>query len=405
MTTIARGISKKVAYKKETPGAWGVLNGATGSKYLRRVTSSFNLTKEVLESNEIRTDYQVADARHGVRTVDGSLSGELSPTSYADFMASALARDFTTGGTATGIEVTIAASGVFYTVTRTAGSWITDGFFVGNVVALTGAGLNAANAGNNMLVASMTATVLTVVALTGTPLVAEGPITPVGATALGKQTFTPKTAHTDDSYTFEEWYSDIAQSEVYTGNKVGKMDVKLPSTGLVTIDFGFKGKDRAQTGTSQYFTTPTASGTDGIFSAVAGAMVVDGVPVALITSLDFSLDRGNEAANVVGSNVAAAIFNGRVKVTGNFSTYFQDAVFRDYFDNEQTVSLVVALSTGEEKNADVVAFAMPKVLPNSSTRDDKEMGLMQSHSFQALLNDDTTGGKIETTLFVQDTSL
>ena len=35
--TIAKGVAKKVAYKKESPGQWGVLPGATGAKYLRRV--------------------------------------------------------------------------------------------------------------------------------------------------------------------------------------------------------------------------------------------------------------------------------------------------------------------------------------------------------------------------------
>jgi hypothetical protein len=29
--------------------------------------------------------------------------------------------------------------------------------------------------------------------------------------------------------------------------------------------------------------------------------------------------------------------------------YFQDAVFRDYFDDEAKISIIVALTTGEEK--------------------------------------------------------
>ena len=126
--TIAKGVAKKVAYKKEAPGQWGVLPGAAGAKYLRRVTATFNLTKEAYESNEIRTDYQVADMRHGIRSVDGSLNGELSPGSYADFMASVLARDFTAGSSATGLSVTIAASGVFYTIARATGDWLADDF-------------------------------------------------------------------------------------------------------------------------------------------------------------------------------------------------------------------------------------------------------------------------------------
>lgn len=402
---IAKGVSKRVAYKKEGASTWGTPAGPTGSKYIRRVTSNFNLTKETYESAEIRTDYQVADFRHGIRSVDGSINGELSPGAYADFMASALARDFTAVTPIAGVSVTIAASGTFFTVTRSAGSWLADGITIGNVLALTGAGLNVDNASNNLLVVALSATVATVQVLSGTPLIAEGPITPVGVAVRGKVTYAPETAHTDDSYTFEEFYADISQSEVYTGNKVGSVAVTLPTTGLVTTDITFMGKDRPLKNTTQYFTTPAAAGTSGIFASVSGALVVNGQAVGLITSLDFTTDRGLEGANVVGQNTMAQVFTGRIRVTGNFSTYFQDAIFRDYFDNESTISLVVALSTGVEKNADVVTFTIPKIKVGSADKADAEMGIIQSHSFQALLNTVTTGGLAPTTLAINDTSL
>lgn len=401
--TIAKGVAKKVAFKKET--TWGTIAGATDAKYLRRVTADFNLTKEQIESQEINPTFQVSDMRHGVRSAEGSLNGELAPGSYDEFMASVVAKNFAAGGTAAAAGVTIAASGAFFTITRTAGDWLTDGFKVGTVVAMTGAGLNAANAGNNVLIASMSATVLTVVAISGTALVAEGPITPVAVATRGKVTYAPLTGHTDDSYTIEEWYSDIAQSEVYTGMKVGSMAIQLPTTGLVTCDFSFMGKNLDQTGTSQYFTTPTAVGTEGIFASVSGALVVNGTPVALITAMDFTVERGLEAANVVGSNFAADIFTGRILVNGNMSTYFQDGVFRGYFDDEAVITVVAALSTGEEKNADVIAFTMPRVKVGSATKSDSELGIIQAHSFQALLNSTTTSGLEATTIQIQDTSL
>lgn len=401
--TIAKGVSKKVGYKKES--AWGTLAGDTGAKYLRRVTANFNLTKETYESAEIRTDYQVADMRHGVRSAEGSLNGELSPNTYSDFMQSVVARDFSAGGATTGASITVATSGVFFTITRAAGSWLTDGFYVGNVIRLAGAGFNTANVANNLLIVSMTALVLTVRVLSSTPLVAEGPIAAADAAVVGKLTYAPLTGHTDDSYTIEEWYSDIAQSEVYTGMKVGTMNIQLPATGLVTCDFSFMGKNLEQKGTSQYFTSPTAAGTTGIFASVSGAMVVNGQPVALITSMDFNVERGLEAANVIGSNFAADVFTGRIRVSGNFSTYFQDGVFRDYFDSEAKISLVVALSTGVEKNADVVAFSFPLVKVGSATKADGEMGIVQDHSFTALLNPTTSAGLIGSTLMIQDTAV
>jgi len=399
---IAKGVNKRVTYLAES--TWGTPAGATGAKVLRRVTSNFNLKKDTISSNELRTDYQVADMRHGIRSVEGSLSAELSPGSYSDFFQAVVARDFTAVTAIAALSVTIAASGSLFTVTRATGSWLTDGVTVGNVLALTGAGLNIANQSNNILVVGLTALVATVAVLSATPLVAEGPIATVTATIRGKVTYAPLTGHTDRSWSIEEWYGDINQSELYVGNKVGTVAVKLPTSGLVTADFTFKGQDRSVKGTSAYHTTPTAAGTTGIFASVSGALVVNGVPVGLITAADFTIERGIEAANVVGQNVSAAMFTGTIKVTGNFSTYFQDAVFRDYFDNESIISLVLAFSTGSDKAADVMSFTIPKIKVGSAEKADAATGVIQTHSFVGLLNPVATAGLPLTTIAIQDSA-
>ncbi len=400
--TISKGTSKQVGYKKET--TWGVLAGASAGKLIRRVTANFNLTKETYESGEIRTDRQVADFRHGVRSADGSLNGELSPASYADFMGSIVGRDFTTAPVSGTASVTIAASGALYTVTRATGDFLTDGFKVGQVVRLTGAGLNVANVAKNLLIASVSSTALTVKVVNSTALVEEGPIASVTVTAIGKTTFVPSTGHTDQSYTVEEWYADIAQSEVYTGMKLNSMAVQLPATGLTTVDFGFAGKDMAQSGTSQYFTSPTVQNSNGIFAAVNGVMLVNGSPVALVTSADFSVERATENATAVGSNSVAEIFTGRIRVTGNMSVYFQDATFRGYFDSETPVSVVLTLTTDSADNSDFVTFTLPKVKLGSFTKDDGELGIVASASFQALLNDVVDAGLPATTIQIQDSA-
>ena len=400
---IGKGVAKLVGYKKET--TWGVPAGASGAKLLRRVTADFNLVKENYESNEINPSFQTIDSRHGVRSVEGSLEAELSPGTYSDFIGSILAKNFAAGGATTGASITIAASGSFFTLTRAAGSWLTDGFYVGNIIRLTGAGFAPANVGNNLLVVGLTALVATVVVLSGTTLVAEGPIASANAAVVGKQSYVPLSNHTDDSYTVEQWFSDIAQSEVYTGLKPASIALSLPSTGLVTASLSFMGKNLEQTGTTQYFTSPAATNTEGIFAAVSGAVIVNGQPVGLITSMDLSISRNQEAANVVGSNFAADIFVGRITATGSLSVYFQDAVFRNYFDKEDKISIVVALTTGEEKDAEAMSFTMGKVKINGGSKTDAELGLTQSMDFQALQNDVVAGGIIASTIMVQDTTL
>ena len=397
----ATGINKVVSYKKET--TFGTLpSPTTGGQTLRRVSSNFNLTKETYQSEEIRTDYQLVDLRHGVRSVEGSISGELSAGTYADFLASALARNWTAATPSALGSTTIASVGGTYTITRTTGSWLTDTVRVGNVIRLTG--FATANNNANLLVIALTATVATVVALNGIKLTNETVASGGTYKVQGKTTYAPTTGHTDDSYTFEEWYSDIGQSEVTVGNKVNTVGVALPATGLTTVDLSFMGQDLKQRGVSQFFTSPSAQNSNGIFAAVNGALIVNGAPVALVTGANFNINRNMTSEAVVGSNIKPEIYEGRIIVDGDFTTLYQDGTFAGYFDNETEISLVVALTANSLPNSEFMSFTIPRLKLSTDTKDDGEKGIVSSNSFQALKGNGANGFEA-TTLMIQDSTL
>lgn len=399
---IASSINKSIRYKVEA--TFGTAPGTSGAQLLRRVDSSLDLSKDTYQSNEIRTDYQIADFRHGMRKVGGNIKGELSPKTYADFMAAALRRDFAAITAITGVSVTIAGSGPTWTVTRGAGDYIAGGLKVGHVVRLSVGTLNAANINKNLLITALTTTVMTVMPLNGVALVAEGPIASTTVTAVGKVTFTPTTGHTDKSYSIEHWYNDIAQSELFTGCKVGSIDLNLPPSGMATIDMSLIGQGLT-TGTAQYYTSPTALTTTGVTAAVNGVLLVNGAAVAIVTGLSIKIDTGNQAMDgVVGSNVIPGIAAGSIKVTGQFSAYFQDATMRDYFINETAISLVAAFSCDNTATSDFIAFTLPNLKVGSATKRDSDKGIVASYDFTALFN--SAGGAAvsseQTTLVVQD---
>lgn len=397
----ARGISKVVAYKEET--TFGQLAGNTGAKQLRRVSADLTSTRESYESAEIRTDQQVADFRLGTRSVEGSLSTELSAGSYADFIQTVLARDFTAGTSQTLVDFTLAAVGLLHTLTRAAGDWTTN-FKVGDVVRISVAG-SAANQDNNLIVVGVTALVLTVRAISGTALVPEA-ITGATVTAIGKNTYVPKTGHTTRSFSVEEFYSDIGQSEVYTGVKVGTWSVTVPASGLVTSEFSLMGQGLKQTGTTQYFTSPAPAGTQPVLASVNGAILINGSATnACVTDFSFSCDKTLEASQCVGSELAEFVFEGAIRVTGSMSVYFEDGYLRDLFEKENVASLVLALSSGSAKDADVMTFVLPKVKLSSHAKQDNELGITASVDFTALLNDVATNGLPLTTIAVTDSSL
>ena len=142
-----------------------------------------------------------------------------------------------------------------------------------------------------------------------------------------------------------------------------------------------------------------------MFAAANGSVLLHGKKIALISSADFSIDRATENATVVGSNSIANIFTGRITATGSMSLYFIDGATRQLFDDEVETSVVFTLSESNANNANAISFVFPRVKIGSASRQDSELGIMQSVEFTALENAVTTTGFPATTVMIQDTSL
>lgn len=382
----AAGVFKQIAIKKET-GGYGVLPSAGGAHLLRRVDGTFNLDRDTYESNEIRSDFQAADMRQGLARVPGSLNGELSPGSYAFILGSLLKRDFAAIAAITGLSITIAAGpNNTWTLTRTAGSWLTGGVKIGHVARLTAGAFNAANINKNLFVVDMTATVLTVLVLNGSALIPEGPIATATLSIPGKTTYIPTSGHTDDSYSVEEWHSDIAQSEVYSGVKFTQAQIQLPPSGLATIGWTAAGQKLAQKGGVRYFTSPTAPSASGLTAAVNGLLNIGGKQRKVVTGLNFTINGNYSGDGVVGSNEVPFQFAGTVRVNGEFSAYFEDGELPGYFYDETEIGLHVALSTGSGAADDFVVASMSRIKVGGAAKNDGQGGIVRTYPFTALLN-------------------
>ena len=416
MCAMASGIEKKVVLAPQAIKGTCPAANLTTAQYLRRVTSSLNVTKETYQSNEMRADRQISDFRHGVQSVEGSISGELSPGTYPKLMAAILRKNFVAGVASTS-NITIAAAtttGAAGTFTRGTGSWITDGFKVGDVVRFAGF-LSPATSNNshNFLITALTATVMTGIMLDGVAVVTKTAGDPIVTTVVGKKTWTPQSGHTEDWFAIEHDYSDVDLSEVFYDLKVNSMAVKLPATGISTIEFGLMGLNYANKAAvdSPYFTSVLAASTSGVLAAVNGALYVQGTKIALLTGLDFDVAANLSSEPVVGSNVKPDIFDGRVAVKGNMTVFFEDATFRDYFLNETEVSINCVFTDKNDKAANFLAFTMPRVKVGGASKDDGEKGLVQTMPFVALFNPNGDDGTtctvntLATTLSVQDSSL
>lgn len=402
---IATGVFKKLIGKKQS--ALGTQATAASAQIFRRVTSSLNKKKAGYKSNEIRDSMQRSDFRHGVISVEGSISGELSVGTYNTLMASALRGAWAatvTSGAQTNITAA-ATTGANGTFTRASGSYLTDGFKVGMVVRWAGwATTGAPNNAHNFLITSLTALVMSGKMLDGVAVGPKAAGDSVTCTSAGKTLSIPQSGHSDDYWTFEHSYTDITQSEVFVDCVIGGFSVKLPPTGMATIDFPIMGLDMVA-GTTQYFTSPTAASTGAVLAANNGFVSVNGVELGLITNLDFNVN-GNMSAvgGVVGTNKSPDVFPGAFDIDGNMTILFQDTAQKALFLAETEVAIIAVFTGGNTAAADFVSVTFPRCKLNGGDIDDGEKGLSLTVPFVALEN--TAGGSgtnsMATTIVVQD---
>jgi hypothetical protein len=381
--TIAQGIKKAIAVKKQT--GLGVPATGSGGQVLRRETSQIMLGKDTYANNEIVQHQQDTGVTHGLRKPTAKLSGVLSPGTYSSQIASLVRAAFASISAATGVGVTIAGAGP-YTVTRGTGSYLTDGFKIGDVIRLTVGTLNAANINKNLLIINLTATIATVVVLNGSAMVAEGPISGTTITVQGKKTKAPTTGHTNEYWTIEEWQSDIAKSEQVTDAQVSKIDIGLPGTGNSTIAIDWVALDRQLNGTQQ-LTTPTAETTTPVLTAVNGVIIFQGAAVGLVTGLSLSID-GTVAplGAVVGSDYSPDTQRGRIKVSGSLTAYYQDANFSQLFDDGTVLSATIVLAADTTATSKFVGFTLPAFKFTGDSPDDGEKGIVRTFNFVAEFN-------------------
>jgi len=399
----ASGVFKQVTYKVET--TYGVMPAAGAAQAMRRVTSSLDMTKDTYQSAEMRPDFQMADFRHGLRKVAGTINGELSAKTYVDFLAAVLKKDFVAGASVTGASFTIAGSAGAWTITRAAGSWLTDGVKVGDVVRLTAGAFNPANLDKNIQVTALTATVLTGIVLNASALVAQGPITAATLAVIGKKAFTPQSNHTDKSFSIEHWHPDVPSSEVFTGLKVSKMTFTLPATGMATVAVEFVGKDVVP-GVAQYFVNPTPVTVTGTMAAVNGVVKVGNATGGTVTSATIEITAAQSSEPGIGSNTADQASTGRVIVTGQITAKFDSTSLRDAFYNETETSAYLAFTSDNSAASDFMAFSLSRLKLNGAAKDDGEKILIQTIPFQALLDINGGAGKATemTTLSIQDSN-
>jgi hypothetical protein len=404
-TTPAQGLFKQTIFAKQV--ALGTPKVGAGGQILRRKSAVFSTTKDSTSNDEMTSHRQDTGITFGMKKVAGKLDGNLSSGTYSQLFAGALMKDFAaTSAMTVGTDCTAAATAPQFL--DGSSGWLTAGIKVGDVGRFTGFTTTAVgNNEKNFWVTALTANQMTGVFLNGDPVIAKTETGSVVFTVVGKKSLAPLTGHTNDFFTFEEWYADKARSELFPDCKVNQIAVSLPAAGGASVSFDIVGAGTRTMGAAQSFTSPTAETTTEVVQALNGAIYVNATETLHVTSLSLTVDRGITPVGAsIGSAVSPDFNQGRVKVSGTFTAMFDDAVLTTLYDAGTAISLAVVAAADATATSDFVAFTMGKIKLTGDAPDDGEKVVLRSYPFTAEING--AGGPAlafdKTILTVQDSA-
>ena len=174
-----------------------------------------------------------------------------------------------------------------------------------------------------------------------------------------------KVGVTPKFFSVEDYAADIDQARVFTGCSVSTMAISLAPNQMVTTTFGMVGKDMSMSATEK--TQDAASGA-APFDAYSGDLAIGNVggatAVAIVTSLDFTLNNSFAPTFVIGDDSAPSLEYGRAEVEGTLTAYFEDASLINRFLNETETEIEV--SVDDPTGANSYTFLFPRVKINSA---------------------------------------
>lgn len=374
---MANGSRHSMRYIAES--TYGMTPATPAFKPIRHTSTTLGLSKESLQSEEIRDDRQIADFRHGAYQVGGDMNIELSFASFDGLLEAVLLGTWTATKT-TGAQSFSATVG---TVVRSAGSFLTDGFAVNDVVINSG----FTNAGNNgrFRISALTATVMTLTALEGQTMVVE-------AAAAGRQVNSLrailKAGTVRRSFTVERFFGDILTIDKpyhrFTGVEFNTLALAISANAMITGTLGVLGQNMTTDTAIVAGATYAAPTTTSPLDSFTGTLNEAGTPIAVITEIQLNVENGLEARFVVGSKASIRPSIGRSNCSGQITAYFENSLLLDKFINETESNIVFELPDGAGNK---YIFTLPRIKYNGGQPDVEGEGpITLSMPFQALLN-------------------
>ena len=317
----------QLAYVAES--SFGVQVTGSNLQILRITGESLKQDVASSQSNEIRSDRQIASIRRSRITASGGINFELSYGTYDALLAAALL-DSAWGSPVTvcsSATVSAAASGNKFTGTftaPTAGEWIKVSGFT-----------NAANNGYFKVVAGSTSEIT----VSGGTLVNEASATGISITQGGSIV----NGTSLSTFNLERTYSDLSSElSLFLGMAINGLSLNVPVEGEVTGGLEFLGSSESSETASGGTGYDAATQTEHM-TALDVQNLLENQAAMSIRAFSLSLNNNLRQRAIVGSSGVLSIGTGRCIVSGTLEAYYASKTIYDKYLNGTATALAVSL--------------------------------------------------------------
>jgi hypothetical protein len=309
-----------VSVRVKVESVYGTPVTGAGSEELRiQPGQGLKMDRALIEDPTIRSDGQREMARLGYKSVTGTYPATLSLGTFNTFLGAlfrntfvATAVKFTCDGGAAHTSLAVTGQNTL-TLVGSDSFITTHGVRVGDVIRLGATVTGSDNV--NAIVATVAANVITVLGTPWTNFTADS-----NATFTLMKKLTNGATLTRSSYTIEQYYQDLDESEQFAGCRVSSMKLSFQPNEVVKVEFGIVGQQEALLGTAAApaLTSPTQYSSIGLV-AVDASINLAGAAIATVTGGELMFDLNVQGVPVVGSTVTPDVWEQPMKVTGQLT--------------------------------------------------------------------------------------
>lgn len=374
--TIGTSNQTQLSYIKEVTA--GTTPDTPVMQILRMTGETLIANNSTTQSEEIRSDRATSDLLLTDQSNTGTISGEISGSTYDEFLQSAL---YSTDWTAVDdTDVTYAATATGFTDSNSA--FITLTLEVGQFIYISGFT-------DSTIDGYYRITTLAAGAIDTYPV---PPATETAGASVTIKAATIKSGTTDSSYTIQKEFLDLGtvSYQNFRGCRVSTLGIELNVGSIANISFGILGLTSESTETQIAGLTQTAATTTAVMNAVSDVTNITAVGTGItstlfFTQLSLSYDNALRELKAVGNLGSIDVRPGTIVANATINPYFENIELLEAFLANQSFTLTWQMTSSDSY---VYIFSLPNVKFTSQTLSagSKDQDMIITGAVQAILD-------------------